>query len=66
MASGRDVAALKLVPGTNATVVAPDPARTTWVRVPWVVTVLRSCGTGHASRRARHQRRMNSLPAVLR
>lgn len=65
-ARGRDAEALKFVPATKTTVTGPDPAVTTWVRAPWAVSVVRSCGTCHASSRSVHQRRTCSRPAVLR
>ncbi|AKL64327.1 hypothetical protein M444_01480 [Streptomyces sp. Mg1] len=66
VARGRDAAALKFVPGTKTTVVGPVPAVTRWVCAPLAVTMVRSFGTGHLSRRSVHQWRMCSRPAVLR
>lgn len=66
VARGSEAAALKLVPGTNTTVVPPAPADTTWVCAPPAPTTVRSCGTSHPSSCSWHQRRMSSRPAALR
>jgi hypothetical protein len=62
-ATGRQVAALKLVPGTNTTAGRPAPMNVRCAVAPLTATVSRRCGWVHASSRARHQWAMIRRPA---